>query len=129
MLYYSKTTRGFYDSSIHTPGQIPSDAVALTAAEYRSVLEAQSRGKVIEPDDNGKPVAVDPPPLSAERLSALLKRQALDVLSHSDITILRCVERGVTVPGEWVTYRQKLREIVSTGTGEIPAQPEYPAGT
>lgn len=63
-MFYSKQTGGFYDRDIHG-ANIPEDAVKLTAVEHAALLEAQSNGKQIVPDENGNPVAVDPPPPSA----------------------------------------------------------------
>ncbi len=59
-MFYSKSTRGFYDTAIHG-NAIPADAVEITAAEHAALLAAQSSGKVIQADKDGKPVAVDPP--------------------------------------------------------------------
>lgn len=57
-MYYSAATRGFYDTAIHGDN-IPADAVEITAEEHAALLAG---GKRIEPDVNGYPVAVDPPP-------------------------------------------------------------------
>lgn len=116
-MFYSKTTGGFYDESIHGSGmleipdlswvrptiqtpqddgtggtvmvevpdesaihptitvpnpdcKIPADAVEITAVEHSALLDAQSAGRVIQADQNGKPVAVDPPPPSLETVKA-----------------------------------------------------------
>lgn len=54
-------------------------------------------------------------------------------LDASDITVLRCVERGVGVPAEWATYRGALRAIVRATSGDptqpLPPRPAYPANT
>lgn len=70
----------------------------------------------------------DPGPTETE-LKALLVRQAQMALDKSDKTVGRCYENGIPVPAAWKDYRQQLRAIVTTQTGEIPAQPDYPAGT
>ena len=59
-LYFSASTRGFYDDSISA--SIPGDAQPITEMQRANLLAAQSAGKVIEADANGLPVAVDPPP-------------------------------------------------------------------
>ncbi len=59
-LFYSASTRGFYDDALHA--SLPADAVPITDAQRANLLAAQSEGKVIEADVNGLPVAVDPPP-------------------------------------------------------------------
>lgn len=59
-LFYSASSRGFYDDAIHS--SMPADAVPITSQVRQALLEAQSAGKQIEPDGNGFPIAVDPPP-------------------------------------------------------------------
>jgi len=57
--FYSKSTGGFYDDGIHE--SIPTDKVAITDTQWQAALDGQSAGKIIQPDANGIPVAVDPP--------------------------------------------------------------------
>ena len=50
-----------------------------------------------------------------------IQTDAQAALTQSDKTILRCCDRGVMVPEEWVIYRSALRRIVSgTDPGPIP---------
>lgn len=71
-MFYSQTTGGFYDRVIHG-ANIPSDAVEITNAYHAALLAAQSTGKRIQPNINGYPVAVDPPPpILSEVLTAAL---------------------------------------------------------
>jgi hypothetical protein len=58
-LFYAKSTGGFYNSAIHAPAQIPSDAVQISRETYASLIEAQSAGKVIRAKGDGTPEAVD----------------------------------------------------------------------
>ena len=69
-MFYSKNTGSFYIRKIHGVN-IPGDAVEITVAEHAALLTAQSAGKRIEADANGRPVAVDPP---ATPVSELLER-------------------------------------------------------
>ena len=59
--------------------------------------------------------------------------QAQELLDKSDVTIARCTENSVAVPGAWATYRKALRAIVGATTGDatkaLPTRPAYPAGT
>jgi len=59
-MYFSASTRGFYDDAIHAT--LPDDAKPITEMQRANLLAAQSAGKVIEADANGLPIAVDPPP-------------------------------------------------------------------
>lgn len=54
---------------------------------------------------------------------------ARTALSASDTTLLRCLEAGVAVPSEWKAYRDQLRAIIKSGSGDIPVRPAYPEGT
>ncbi len=65
----------------------------------------------------------------AEIVVSGLKAQAQAALDASDMTAVRCVKAGVAFPSEWQTYVTALRAIVSSGTGTLPTQPAYPAGT
>lgn len=74
---YSPTTNAFYHPSIHG-GNIPADSVEISDGEHRALLTAQEQGKIIQPDENGRPVAVDPPaplPPTDEELSAQARRE------------------------------------------------------
>lgn len=71
------------------------------------------------------PLPYEPDP---DALKAALKTAAQAAIDKTDITLLRCYERGMAVPVEWATYRNDLRAIVS-GTSEstdLPVRPEYP---
>ena len=72
MLYYAKSTGGFYEDSIHGEN-IPEDAVEITNEEHAALLSAQSAGKIISPDESGRPVATDPPPPTVEQRATALR--------------------------------------------------------
>jgi transposase len=57
---YSPSKNGFYHPAVHGIN-VPPDAVEITVGEHHALLAAQAQGKVIQPDENGRPVAVDPP--------------------------------------------------------------------
>ena len=57
------------------------------------------------------------------------KFMAQMALDRSDLTILRCMENGISVPSDWTTYRSELRAIVKSGGSSMPTQPAYPTGT
>ena len=48
MLYFSKTTGGFYDSDIHATADIPSDALEITVEQHQAMLEHLNSGGRIE---------------------------------------------------------------------------------
>lgn len=73
-LFYSGAARGFYDDAIHST--MPADAVPITEQVWQAMLAAQSDGKQIEPDANGYPVAVDPPPLGPPQVVSRFQARA-----------------------------------------------------
>lgn len=62
-MFYSKTTGGFYDSSIHGDN-IPADAVEITNEDHAALMQGQSAGLAIGADENGHPVLIIPPALT-----------------------------------------------------------------
>lgn len=73
-MFYAKSTGGFYDREIHGDN-IPADAIEITADEHAALLSAQSSGKVIQADQNGHPVAVDPPKPTAAQVWERIKTE------------------------------------------------------
>jgi len=58
-----------------------------------------------------------------------LKAQAKTALEASDKVALRCWKKGLAFPADWIAYDDQLRTIASSGTGQFPFQPAYPAGS
>ena len=69
--FYSPKTGGFYTREIHGDN-IPADAVEITVEEHQSLIEGQALGKRIVADENGRPILQDPPPPTAEQITARL---------------------------------------------------------
>lgn len=57
--FYSKATGGFYNSAVHTPAQIPGDAVAVSDEFHAALMSDQGAGKRIAGRDDGQPVSVE----------------------------------------------------------------------
>ncbi|BBH11692.1 phage tail assembly chaperone [Chromobacterium haemolyticum] len=126
-MYYSKSTGGFYDPVIHGEA-IPSDAVEITTEEHAALLSAQSAGKVIRAGEDGKPLSVDPPPLTTAQLSDKSRTQRDLLLVNTQWLVQRHrdqLEIGTATTlsadqfKELQTYRQALRDV--------PAQKGFPA--
>ena len=127
MLYFSKSTKGFYLSDVHSKEQIPSDVVIITEEAHAALLKAQSEGKIIESDELGNPIAVNEAVPSSEQIKTGNKHAALVALIQSDLVVLRCVEQSIPLPTIWGDYREKLRIIANSGEGNFPSKPEYPS--
>ncbi|CAJ0815774.1 hypothetical protein LMG19087_02541 [Ralstonia wenshanensis] len=61
MLFYAKSTGGFYDSAIHGIN-IPADAIdeSKWSVTHAQLMDAQASGKTITADAEGHPIAVEP---------------------------------------------------------------------
>lgn len=66
-MFYAKSTGGFYTAGIHGDS-IPADAVEITPEDHAYLLEGQTQGKLIQADEDGYPILVDPPPPSSEQI-------------------------------------------------------------
>ena len=72
----SPTTKGFYDSDIHKK-MIPSDAIEISAALHKELLDAQAKGHSIDVDEAGHPVVALPAPAATRaQLQRKIKREA-----------------------------------------------------
>ncbi|PMQ04150.1 hypothetical protein DyAD56_15795 [Dyella sp. AD56] len=124
-IFFSKSTNGFYDDAIHAVAEMPSDIVEVDPAVYTQMLQKQALGYTVGADSNGNPISVAPPPAVVTLVPAA--RQAL---AESDLTVLRCYEKAISVPADWVAYRDALRAIVSGGNStSLPSMPAYPSGS
>lgn len=66
-----------------------------------------------------------PPPSIQPEINPLYT--AMTALSRSDVIVTRSYEDGVSVPPEWVAYRQALRNFIANGgIGTMPIEPEKP---
>jgi hypothetical protein len=58
-------------------------------------------------------------------------REAASLLTKSDVTVLRCLEKSIAIPSEWMAYRIALRAIVAFPSIDsvMPTRPAYPVGS
>lgn len=104
--HYSPSTGGFYHSDIHG-SDMPSDAVAISAARHAQLMAAQAQGQTIAPNAAGKPVDVAPAPPSMEALRAERNR----LLAASDYTQMSDAPLTAAQRNAWRSYRQSLRDL------------------
>ncbi|MEI7050523.1 phage tail assembly chaperone [Pseudomonas koreensis] len=131
----SKSTRGFYDPSIHAV--IPSDAVEISADYHAELLRGDSEGKSIVWGNDGYPVLTDPPPPSVEVLAETERAWRNLRLAETDGLVSRHRDEleassSTTLITEQYTelqaYRQQLRKWPEAG--EFPfAEHRPPAPT
>lgn len=106
-MLYSKLTGGFYSNDIHGDN-IPEDAVEITAEHHAALLEDQSQGKIISADENGYPILIDPPPMTAEQIQeAVTAARAAAYVKESDPLYFK-YQRGEVLKEDWMA---KVAEI------------------
>lgn len=108
-MFYSKSTQGFYSTEIHG-SNMPSDVVEISVQTHQDLLQSQSQGKQIVADENGFPVAIDPPVVAPTWDSIRTQRNSL--LSNSDWTQLNDISEEVKQT--WAAYRKQLRDLPQT---------------
>lgn len=73
-IYFAASTGAFYDTSLWT-ADLPSDAVLVEGEVHTTQLAAESSGLLRGVGEDGRPVAVEPPPLTAEELATQARRR------------------------------------------------------
>ncbi|KAF2393080.1 MULTISPECIES: tail fiber assembly protein [Pseudomonas] len=129
-MFYSKSTSGFYDPSIHTT--MPSDVVEISREYWIELLDGQSSGKMIVGNDEGYPILVDRPGPTPAELEGYERAWRNMQLATTDKAVSRYrdeVERWPTLltPAQYIelqTYRRELR-IWPVG-GELPLSEHRP---
>ncbi len=129
--YYriDNTRGGFLDSSVHgeigSPGcTIPPGAKEITEEQHAELVAAQSNGKLIVPDPDGYPLAIDPPPPTADEMAATERVWRDQCLSETDGVVTRHrdeLEEGLETtltPAQYTelqAYRRALRNWPEAG--------------
>nr|DAU53956.1 MAG TPA: tail fiber assembly protein [Caudoviricetes sp.] len=106
MHYYSKSTGGFYDSTIHTTW--PEDAVWITDEQHAALLAGQSNGQVIMPGKDGKPVLASKAPSHLHQWNG--KEWVLDKAAASQL-LAEAIDKGTDAINNLVdeAYRHVTR--------------------
>ncbi|ALI05200.1 phage tail protein [Pseudomonas fluorescens] len=103
---------------------IPEGAKEITDEQHAELVSAQNNGRLIVPDADGYPIAIDPPPPSEEELAAAERVWRDQRLSETDGVVTRHrdeLEEGVepTLTAAQYTelqaYRRALRNWPEAG--------------
>ncbi|KIQ80034.1 tail fiber assembly protein [Aeromonas sp. L_1B5_3] len=119
---FSASSMGFYSSG--RPAGIPIDAVEISNEEYLSLLDGQSKGKLISAGSNGYPILVDPTPPSAAEMAISTQAKCMANANQQISIIKPAVDGGYAKPEhtklleDWQRYRYELTLI--------PEQPGWP---
>lgn len=112
MIYYSKTTNGFYNTEF-IKYDLPKDAVEITQTFYKELFDGQNEGKYIVPGDNGYPRLVDER-TPVDEIEAARVRSVRDALLSADIDSLNPIRWAAMTPEkqkEWADYRSALLHV------------------
>lgn len=128
-IFFNSITNGFYDSNI---SEIPENSIEITTDCHKNLLELQSAGYVIRPDEHGNPVATKPV-LTAEEIIAKnqLQKQKLLETANKKIEILQdIIDLEMSVSDEadqlklWKRYRVLLTRVdVNSADVDFPLPP------
>lgn len=130
-IFFNSITNGFYDSNI---SGIPENSIEITTDCHKNLLELQSAGYVIQPDEHGRPAAVDLV-LTAEEIIAknkLEQQKRLDT-ANKNIEILQDIIDLEMSSGDeadqlklWKRYRVLLTRVdVNSIDADFPLPPDH----
>ncbi len=138
-MFSSKSTRSFYDSTIHM--SMPKDVVEIAAERHVELMAGQAAGKVIDWDKDGFPVLTEPPPPSAEDLAAVERAWRDQQLTETDGVVTRHRDEQEDAAATTLTaeqypqlqaYRRALRAWPESGEFPLsqhrPSAPEWLSG-
>lgn len=138
-IFYSAQTNGFYPYSLFADydeaGNWPGDAVEISFNWYGYLLEGQSGGKIISPNEYGSPVLSDPPEPTKDELISAAEAQKQHLLADATAAVAPlqdAVDLGIATETEiaglqeWKKYRVLLNRVVTSTAPDIewPDAPE-----
>lgn len=126
-IFYSPATGAFYDDGFWN-APLPADAAEVTPERHAELLEATTRGQIVQAGGDGQPVAVDAPAPPVETLTVLARRRRdAEIIAvrwlvdrHRDEQAL---DTSTTLSAEG--YRAVLLHIQALR--DVPAQSGFPA--
>ena len=86
----------------------------------RIINEANSNGKLIKGDEEGKPILVDPPEPTDEEKARQRIAELENYLSSTDWYAIRFADTGEEIPSEIKNNRQDARDEISRLREEYP---------
>lgn len=137
--FYSAETNAFYVSSLisdyEQAGTLPDDISEISNQWYEYLISGQAMGKVITPDEDGRPVLSEPEPPTPQEIreiaegekSRLIREagEAIAVLQDAD-ELGMATEDELSALTRWKRYRVILNRLdISTAPDiEWPEKPD-----
>ena len=125
-MFYSKSTNGFYDSSIN--GNImPNDVVEITQEYYQSLLQGQSNGELIVADNSGYPILITPPVVPIEITQVSMRQCRLALLQENQLDDVEALitTREQLIWWDYSTIVEKNNSMVQDIATALGWTPEY----
>jgi hypothetical protein len=88
-MFFCALSGGFYDPAINGESGVPAGAVAITSDEHAALLKGNSEGRRLGSDEHGRPILLDPLPISDEDLAISARAWRDSELARSDRVIAR----------------------------------------
>ena len=111
--FFSLTTKGFYRSDVHTPAQIPNDAIVISEVDYNALMKGHwEGGKDIE-WTSPLPTLKDPEGPTTVEMADYIRSERDKKLQETDFyTVLDypITPEKLNIVKE---YRQQLRDITN----------------
>ncbi|WP_018609758.1 tail fiber assembly protein [Uliginosibacterium gangwonense] len=123
-IYFSASTLGFYDSAINT--ELPEDAVEISLETRQALMAAQGADsvKIIAADQDGLPIAIDPPAPALDVLAAHARAQRDALIAATDYLLMPDYPVSAARLARIKAYRQALRDV--TTQAGFPTVIEWP---
>ena len=130
---YSASRNGFFPTDIDYP-DLPSDLVSITDELWRQLLDGQSQGGRIAPDENGYPALYPQLPLTQEEIFAVNATKKQSLMAYATVIIAPLQDAAdlddatpeeMALLKKWKQYRVALNRINTDTTDDItwPALP------
>ncbi len=113
----------------------PNGTIEITTDRFEELMQLQSSGLQISHDENGNPIAVEPPPPTKEEAVDYAEQQKVELLSEAQATISLWqmeLQLGIISNEDkaslitWINYMKMLKAVDTSTAPDIvwPTTPE-----
>ncbi|ENA4396898.1 tail fiber assembly protein [Escherichia coli] len=132
-IWFSAEIDAFFQSDWFT--EQPAGTIEITTDRFEELMQLQSSGLKISHDENGNPIAVEPPPPTKEEAVGYAEQQKVELLSDAQATIsLWQMELQLGIISDedkaslitWINYMKMLKAVDTSTAPNIvwPTTPE-----